>query len=283
VLHVCGLARTARPRARATTRRTVRHLEDLTLEDGPETRERERHVEGVVFDLDDTLLPQKPWMAAKLALVHDACRDSLPARETFLAEALRLVEEGPRETLFDVLAERLGLDAVTRDRLLHEYREARPTTCELYPDVQATLLGLRRAGYKLGILSDNPPASQRLKLERSGLEPLVDAVVFTREAGGEKPSKGGFAAISERMEIRPAALAMVGDNPYRDLAGALEAGYAIAYLVRRAGSFWSFDPALYDGVLRAPHAVRVLDSLRSLTWFIGRSAAAGQAGSGTSP
>ena len=77
------------------------------------------------------------------------------------------------------------------------------------------------------------------------------------------PTAVAFAAMAAALGLPPSALAMVGDNPYRDGLGALAAGYGAAYVVGRPGAFFNFDrdlvAALPDG-----HRLRFVSSLREV-------------------
>jgi FMN phosphatase YigB (HAD superfamily)/carbamoylphosphate synthase large subunit len=262
-LHVCA---SVRPEIRVDEvptrvhRRSVRYLEELRLEAEDVAKAGATH--GVVFDLDDTLIPQKRWIAARLEAVHEAHAAELPDRPTFLREALCLVEEGGAPLVFDELALRFGLSASLRDRLIGSYRAARPSSCELFPDVLPTLATLHAAGLKLAVLTDNPPASQRAKLEAAGLLDRFDVVVYTQEAGGEKPDPRGFAEVATRLDLPAEALAMVGNNPYRDVGGGAGAGFGRLFLVRRPGHS-AFDTRLFRGLPGAPRFVEI-DSLTRL-------------------
>jgi FMN phosphatase YigB (HAD superfamily)/carbamoylphosphate synthase large subunit len=268
-LHVCasvlpGLA-AAKP-ARVHVR-SVRHLEDLRV--APEPAGSGGATRGVVFDLDDTLIPHKDWIMAKLELVYEARPSELPEREVFLRDALRLLEEGQTWQLFDALAALFALDEAAKDALVAAYRAAEPAACAVFPDVLPSLVTLRRRGLKLGVLTDNPPASQRAKIERSPIPDLVDAVVYARESGADKPDPRGFADVAARLGLPPAALAMVGDNPHRDLAGAAAAGFGRLFLVRRARSLFSFDAALFSTLPGSPRELTEIASIAPLPRLLG--------------
>jgi FMN phosphatase YigB (HAD superfamily) len=262
VRHLC---RSVDPSVTAPPRpappRTIRVLGEVAV--GEDADAAESAVRAVVFDLDDTLVPQKQWMVAKLALLWDAEQASLPARDEFMAAALRIVEEGPRSTLLDQMGTLFGWETALTGRLIAAYRAVAPSQCALHPDVLPALATLRGKGYRLGLLTDNPPTSQRQKLETTGLASSFDAVVFSREAGGDKPQARAFAAIAEALAMPPAALAMVGDNPYGDGLGALSAGFGAAYVVARAGGFYNFDPALASG-LAGGRRLRFVSGLREV-------------------
>ncbi len=247
--------------SRPAPRRTIRVLGEAAV--GEEADALERAVRAVVFDLDDTLVPHKQWMMAKLSLLWDAEQASLPARDEFMAAALRIVEEGPRSTLLDQMGTLFGWDPAVTGRLIATYRQIAPSHCAVHPDVLPALATLRGKGYRIGLLTDNPPTSQRQKLDAAGLASSFDAVVFSREAGGDKPQAGAFAAIGEALAMPSSALAMVGDNPYRDGLGALSAGYGAAYVIARDGAFYNFDPRLSAG-LAGGSRLRFVSTLREM-------------------
>lgn len=114
-------------------------------------------VAGVVFDLDDTLLDQKRWIADKLELTWAAHRGQLPQRDDFMQQALHILEEGNRARLIDALCEHFELSQALRETLINTYRTVRPPQASVYDDVLPTLAQLRRQGLRLGLLTDNPP------------------------------------------------------------------------------------------------------------------------------
>jgi FMN phosphatase YigB (HAD superfamily) len=235
-----GLLPEARTESTPPSRKTVRLLEERVSASGERLP-----IAGIVFDLDDTLVPVKRFQLARLELALPVI---MPGTDLPRArrEACRLIEEGPRDRLIDALAATLGLPETGRLRLLDAYRSSWPSKCPSYPDVKPALDVLRRAGVKTAVLTDNPPETQRRKLEATGLLPLLDGVVYSREAGGEKPHPAGFARAAELLGLPPRRLAMAGDNPHRDLAGAAEAGFARLFWLRRAEACCGFAGALAE-------------------------------------
>ena len=158
--------------------RTLRYLEERSI---PDLKLDE--VRGVVFELDDTLLDQKAWMIRKLELTWHEEKMVLPAPHSisfhgFADHRGRQSRMPLRCAVFAV-----GLGDAIRVRMIETYNQTQPKDCPLYGDVQVTLRQLRRSGYRIGILTDNPPASQRQKLDVCGLLPLTDAGVLTAELG----------------------------------------------------------------------------------------------------
>lgn len=212
-----------------------------TLEERWYPRRDLSRIRAVVLDLDETLVPQKRWILDKLqCMAHPA----LPPRSDLLSAAWHLLEEGERAHLFDALAGRFGWPPEVILQLIEAYRAACPPQCPLYPDVLKVLPELKRRGYRLALCSDNPPASQQQKLSRTPLAELLDVVVLTAEHGEAKPHETGFAEVSRQLGLAPETLAMVGDNPVRDLQGACSAGYGAGFWLQRQGGFFNFDRAL---------------------------------------
>lgn len=272
VLAVCAEAGLLPLAARAPREpgltRSVRRL-DERIE--PLRPQGEAPVRGLVLDLDDTLVPTKQWLRDRLF----AALESVVAPEGRVraeGHAARVIEEGPRDRLIDAAAAALGLDERGRVRLLESYTSTWPASCACYPDVRPALDALRRRGLRLGLLTDNPPETQRRKLAASGLGDCFDAVVFARETGGEKPDARGFAAVAAALGLAPASLAMAGDNPYRDLRGAAEAGFARLFWVRRDGAASAFDPAL-AGALPGASRFEAVSDLREILARLGPEAA----------
>lgn len=228
-------------------------------------------VSGVVFDLDDTILDQKVWIADKLTILWDDFKDLLPPQDEFLAHAFLLLEEGNRAWLLDELITAFGLSADLRTPLIDRYRQIIPSRVEVYCDAVRVIAELRRRGIKIGLLTDNPPESQRKKIAQLPLafkqESAFDAIVLTGEIGYPKPHPRGFQIAASALGIEPARLAMVGDNLYRDALGALAAGYKHAFLVQRQGAFFNFNQNL---AMRIPSLSEIpqLADLDQLLWHI---------------
>jgi HAD superfamily hydrolase (TIGR01549 family) len=227
-------------------------------------------VRGLVFDLDDTLFDQKDWIVRKLRLLWLAEQAWLPPERDFMRATLAILEEGERARLFDAYVQTQGLGEAERQRLIVGFRAAQPAAGRLYADVAGALAQLRRKGLRLGLLTDNPAASQRLKLERTGLAAALDAVVLTGELGHAKPHSAAFDAVAQGLELPAAQLVMVGDHLFRDTLGALDAGYRHAFHVQRPGGFFNFDLGLCGPLLPAGRW-SVLKGLQELDWYLDKA------------
>lgn len=91
-----------------------------------------------------------------------------------------------------------------------------------FPDALDTLRALHEAGVPVGVVSDTG-FDLRPVLRRTGLLPYVDTVLLSYEHGACKPDVSVFDAACAALGVEPAAVLMVGDNPYTD-GGATRAG-----------------------------------------------------------
>ncbi|UHQ20005.1 ATP-grasp domain-containing protein [Lysobacter sp. KIS68-7] len=210
--------------------KTVRKLQDITVARLPS------RPQALVFDLDDTLLDHKRWFAAKALAAGDAVARDWGDAELFRETALGLVDEGERRLFIDQLALRLGWTRAQHAQFLDAFRAAR-VDAPLFADVPDSLAALRAMGFMLALLTDNPPATQKQKLERAPALGAFDAIVFSQDVGAEKPDERAFHAVSTALRLPPAQLCMIGDNLFRDGLGALRAGYGGAIVLRRPGGF----------------------------------------------
>lgn len=179
--------------------------------------------EAIVFDLDDTLFPEREYVESGLRVVGAWLAEKFgiaAATSELLAEFAR----GERKGAFDRQLRRHGLSPALLPGLVTLYREHSPRIA-LRPGF-SQLVGELRRTRAVGVLTDGPLVSQRRKIDALGLAPLVDAIWINDELGPAhwKPSPSGFermegllAAIHDRI---PDGYCYVGDNPGKDFVAA---------------------------------------------------------------
>jgi putative hydrolase of the HAD superfamily len=194
---------------------------------------------AVVFDLDDTLYPERDfvlggfmavarWAEANLGVLADAGYAGL----------CRLYESGVRGDTFDRWLEQHGIEpGPIVPRLVQVYRE-HEARLSPFPDVPGMLQRIRR-GQRVGLLSDGFLDVQQRKLRALGLGHLFDAVVFADEWGRRawKPSTTPFLAILERLDVPAVSAVYVADNPLKDFLGARQIGMSTVQVLRPGGEY----------------------------------------------
>ena len=186
---------------------------------------------AVLFDLDDTLYPERQFVeggfraaAAVLARASDR-----PVEE--LVDALWMLHRRDgRGRLFDTLMTELGIehDPDLVLACLYAYRTHRPHLTP-FDGVADLLVSLDRRGVQMGVVSDGHAAVQRRKLVAlAGLAGRFSAVVMTDELGPghSKPSPDGFRLACGVLGVQPDDAVYVANDARKDFRGARTAGLA---------------------------------------------------------
>lgn len=189
-------------------------------------------IHGIVFDLDDTLYPQKEfkrsgfravssWVAAQFEIDQ---RSILSELEDILSEYGASYPE-----MFNRLAERLGLKAEDVPEMVQVFIAHEPRI-SCYTGV-TELLSKLRPDYRLGILTDGRYAVQLKKIKALGLEKMVDEILCSDQIGLEKPAPELYHWFEKKFNLPGKHLMYIGDNPEKDFYGANKRGwYTISVL-----------------------------------------------------
>jgi putative hydrolase of the HAD superfamily len=204
--------------------------------------------QAIVFDLDDTLYPERDYVRSGFAAVAawSESRLGVDAAEG-RADLQALFDRGVRGTTFDEWLRARGLPREPWiAQLVDVYRAHEPSLC-CFPGVRELLRALGER-HRLGLVSDGLLAVQRRKLAALGIEGFFDAVVFSDEGGRAawKPSPRPFRIVLERLRVPPARAVYVADNAAKDFLGARRAGMGTVWVRRPGGEYASLDPPSAD-------------------------------------
>jgi putative hydrolase of the HAD superfamily len=133
------------------------------------------------------------------------------------------------------MLDELGLDGDTglRDTLYATFTD--PANYALFDDVEATIDVLGSAALTLGIVSNFEAWLEDL-LQALGVRDAFAVRVISGIEGVEKPDPAIFRRALERLDIDPADVLYVGDNPEFDVAPAAAVGMT-PVLIDRRGRF----------------------------------------------
>lgn len=176
----------------------------------------------VVFDLDDTLYPEREYMQSGFrAAAREAIAIVGAATEASdLAEAMTVARDAGRNAM-DEAADILGvIDMAEREDLIRKmveaYRLHSPSI--VLPDDSRRLLDmLSGKGVALALITDGRSVGQRAKISALGLERYFrpDNIYISEERGHDKRSMEPFAYMVHRYpEAR--GFVYVADNPEKD-------------------------------------------------------------------
>jgi len=218
---------------------------------------------AVVFDLDDTLYPERAYAFSGFEAVAAEFEDRLGSRSETAAEMRRLFETEHRPRVFDALLARLGLlhDRELRDAMIRAYREHAPTI-SLHPDADRAIVRLSTL-YRLGLITDSWAHAQQAKITSLGVADRFDAVIVTAELGGDfaKPHPRAFELTAERLAVTAGRCAYVADNPAKDFIAPNALGWKTIQIRRADGIYRDVAPAP-DGIPGT--VIHTLDDLDGL-------------------
>lgn len=204
-----------------------------------------RRWRAVVFDLDDTLYPEREYvMSGFRAVSRWAAQHIGLASETGFLELQSLYNDGLRGCTFDQWLTLRNIDgAFWVPKLVQVYREHEPEI-KPFPEVTGLLSDLK-SYCRLGLVSDGFLDVQRRKLKALRLAEWFDAIVFSDEWGRDawKPSTKPFEEILRRLGKFPAKDAIyVADNPAKDFLAARRSGVGSVEVRRLGGVYSHIDP-----------------------------------------
>lgn len=200
--------------------------------------------QAIVFDLDDTLYPERDFVLSGFRAVAEWAESHLGLqRDRGYANLCTLYESGARGDTFNRWLVAHGqLDAALPAQLVQVYRQHTP---QLTPFAEAPVVLQRLHGrYRLGLVSDGYLDVQRGKLAALGLTHYFDAIVFSDEWGRDawKPSVLPFQAVLQRLAVSAAMAVYVADNPLKDFLGARQVGMFTVRIQRSGGEYSHLVP-----------------------------------------
>ena len=169
-------------------------------------------------------------------------------RLTFMsAFGAAIARGGEHRHVFDLVARPNWLSSM--DRVQVEYGGFQPI--DLYPDALPALESLRRAGYRISIVA-NQPASRTAELRAIGVE--AEVMAMSDEMAVHKPDPAFFARALQLMgEPHPGQVVYIGDRLDNDVLPAAAAGMRAVWL--RRGPWGAISRTA------PPQAALVVDSL----------------------
>ncbi len=246
--------------------------------------------DGVLFDIDDTLVDTRGAFGVALAAVAERylpdvtvdrhpevlahwradpgghysryTRGEATYREQRLARANMMHATFGGPTLDDA-----GFD--TWDAV---FEEAFQAAWEAHDDAARVVKELTAAGVAVGALSNASVAYQTLKLQRVGLADTVPMLVGVDTLGFGKPDPRVYREACRRLGTDPSRTAYVGDELDVDAVGAREAGLLGVWVDRPGGRRRPVDEAAVAAERAA--GLVVVSSLSELVPAVVRRSAA---------
>lgn len=239
-------------------------------------------VDGVLLDIDDTLLDSHAAFTRALAGIIEEYLPHLPPEEhDDVVAAWRTDADGhyrrytrgevgyleQRMARANALHARFGgalLDEPALERWNEVFERGFLRTWDAHPDAADVLERLVAAGVAVGALTNAGVAHQTAKLDASGLDVRVLVGVDTLGVG--KPDPRVFLEACRRLGTEPARTAYVGDELDVDARAAVAAGL-VGVWVDRSDAWRSVPEA--DVAAAREAGVHVVGSLAELPDLLG--------------
>jgi len=220
---------------------------------------RPARIEGVLFDLDGTLLDSAPDLYA--ALVRQCAEEGVCAPA--YAPVREVVSRGSRAILRCAFADR-GESAIEAlvPRYLDLYEALVAQDTHAFDGVDALLAQLEARGIRWGVVTNKPGFLTDALLARIGWDARAAAVVSGDTLPVKKPDPAPVLLACERAGIDPARSVFVGDDRRDVMAGAAAGLYTVAvrwgYLDGGNPDEWQADCVIdHPGELTAWFAAEV--------------------------
>ncbi|HIP88623.1 MAG TPA: TIGR02253 family HAD-type hydrolase [Thermococcus paralvinellae] len=209
-------------------------------------------MEAILFDLDETLLTEKPLVAFFLPQIYEKIAKKLgidreSARIRFLREVMS------RKNTYEWHDWNFFFRLFNLDLRYEELLTAYPHKIRVFPDVIPTLEWLKEEGYRLGIITSGPKY-QRLKLRIAKLDNYFDVIVTRDDLKTVKPDPKIFLYALEKLKVEPDEAMMIGDSLEQDVYGAKSVGMVTVWINRSNDKGYNF----------ADYEIRTLHELRKI-------------------
>jgi putative hydrolase of the HAD superfamily len=216
-------------------------------------------MKAILFDLDDTLIPERPAIEAGYAAVAERVwGTSTPQRITSLREAARAVWLAGRPTAYvkrvhfslgealygEFVADGSDADALralvpslraeafeavlpapargSSSELVELWNTTRMAALTRYPETER-VLEYWSARVPVALVTNGAARLQRAKLTVTELESAFTTVIVSEEVGIGKPDPAPFQAALDELQLMADDVVMVGNDLERDIAGARNA------------------------------------------------------------
>lgn len=223
-------------------------------------------IKTVVFDIDGTMYDYERGNQLAIAALEDYGVAKMGSDGVEFRRALKEAD--------DILKRRIGYDCASIHNrlirfqcLLEQLKQPLfPHAMNLYRIYWGTLLDqmeaspgllewmrcLKSAGIGIGVGTNMTAYIQYKKLERLGVESLIDWIVTSEEAGVQKPERRFFDLCIKKSQNQAGECLFVGENQRCDVDGPRKAGMkALLFGVKKSGcsSVETFEECLVEGFL----------------------------------
>lgn len=216
----------------------------------------------VVFDLDDTLIPEMDFLkSAYLEIAHH-----LHGGEKLYNRMIHDYIIGAN--VFHYLSKEFDISI---ESLLNIYRNHLPEKLQISKEVFNMLSRFKVIGFALGMITDGRSITQRNKLLASGLNECFDLIIISEEFGSEKPSMANYTVFHK---YNASSYYYIGDNIKKDFITPNQLGWTSIGLLDTGENIHKQDLSLSNEYLPQYFVKDILEiesivfeNYENLRWF----------------
>ena len=174
-------------------------------------------IKAVIFDLDDTLYPEKEYVFSGFKEAAAAFEKKYRVRDVFKTLAQLFLQS--RENVFDRLFDFYQIPCIAEDvkKLVSDYQSHIPQI-KPFNDAMPCIHALQKK-FRLGIITDGREIQQNRKIDALKIRALFDRIIITDCLGGiafRKPNPKAFELMQESFDCGMSEIVYIGDNPQKD-------------------------------------------------------------------
>jgi len=174
----------------------------------------------VIFDLDDTLYPERSFVESGFRSVAAMLGEEFDwGKEASLSEMLAILDDVGRGMVFDFFLKRKGRYSVGMVKKCVKCYRGHSPDITLYPEANVILDQGR--GSRLYLVTDGNKCVQANKVKALNLGHLFHRIFITHRFGIRyaKPSTYCFELIKNLEKCKWSNMVYIGDNPHKDFVG----------------------------------------------------------------
>ncbi|MDD4735541.1 MAG: HAD family hydrolase [Kiritimatiellae bacterium] len=217
---------------------------------------------AVLFDLDDTLYPERQYVFSGFQAV--AAHIQRVYGLLVFNDLVQIYLAGERANVFGATLEKHfgNVEEAVLKKVLHVFWTHTPKI-QLYEDARICMALLFSRAIKVGVITTGRGGIQQKKIAALELEPLLDGIIYTddllNDAEPGQPNADAFHILALQLEVELSELCFVGDNPLTDFAIPRRLGVKTVRIRRPGGEFSEAQPPALGF-----QADRVIESLTDL-------------------
>jgi putative hydrolase of the HAD superfamily len=219
-------------------------------------------MKAVLFDLDYTLYDTDKYVMGAFGDVARYLVDKYSLPQTEIYQYLGQLwneKTSAYPYLFDDLLEHFSLKEENVNTIVEIFNKHKIVSVQLFADTIPTLKRLRLKNFKLGIITDGDAMRQRRKIQESGLDKLIDNIVYAKNLE-PKPSSLPFTAALKELDVKPSSAIYVADNPSVDFKGAKMIGIKTVRILRGKFSEITINDYVDHTIENLDEILEILDS-----------------------